>query len=171
MVKKKDSQFEFIALMAALMSIVALGIDALLPALDIIGIAIGSEQAADNQLLITMIFLGLGIGPLIFGPLSDSKGRKPMVFLGFAIFGIASMICIFADSVWVMVIGRILQGIGLSAPRTLAVSMVRDIYSGDYMARIMSFVTVVKKRLTNPNAQNLLSKSLKRVPKKFYSTK
>ncbi|MGB5435643.1 MAG: Bcr/CflA family drug resistance efflux transporter, partial [Maribacter sp.] len=56
--------FEFIALMAALMSCVALSIDALLPAISQIGIAIDSLDATDNQLLITMIFLGLGIGQL-----------------------------------------------------------------------------------------------------------
>ncbi len=143
MLKNKLAQFEFVALMASLMSIVALAIDALLPALDIIGATIGVKEIADNQLLITMIFLGLGIGPLFFGPISDSFGRKPVVYMGFLLFIIASFICIFATSIEMMVIGRILQGIGLSAPRTIAIAMVRDMYSGDYMARIMSFVTVV----------------------------
>ncbi|EZH75667.1 MFS transporter [Aquimarina atlantica] len=143
MLKKKLAQFEFVTLMASLMSIVALAIDALLPALDIIGITIGTRQVADNQLLITMIFLGLGIGPLIFGPISDSIGRKPVVYMGLLLFIIASFICVFATSIEMMVLGRILQGIGLSAPRTIAIAMIRDIYSGDYMARIMSFITVV----------------------------
>ncbi len=125
------------------MSVVALAIDALLPALDIIGITIGTKELADNQLLITMIFLGLGIGPLVFGPISDSLGRKPIVYMGFLLFIVASLICIFAESLEMMVLGRILQGIGLSAPRTIAIAMIRDIYSGDYMARIMSFITVV----------------------------
>ncbi|WP_461303193.1 multidrug effflux MFS transporter [Aureisphaera sp.] len=139
----KHSQFEFIALMASLMSVVALAIDALLPALDVIGVAIGTKQAVDNQLLIIMIFLGLGIGPLLFGPLSDSVGRKPSVYLGFIVFIIASVICVYAQSLEVMVAGRILQGVGLSAPRTICIAIIRDLYSGDYMARIMSFVTVV----------------------------
>jgi len=85
----------------------------------------------------------LGIGPLLFGPLSDSLGRKPIVYMGFGLFIIASFICVFATSLEVMVVGRIIQGIGLSAPRTIAIAMVRDKYSGDYMARIMSFITVV----------------------------
>jgi len=143
MFKSKLSQFEFITLMASLMSIVALAIDALLPALNIIASDIGITQTKDNQLLITMIFLGLGIGSLIFGPLSDSLGRKPIVFLGFGLFIIASFICISANNLETMIIGRILQGVGLSAPRTISIAMVRDSYSGDYMARIMSFITVV----------------------------
>ncbi|MBC5839339.1 multidrug effflux MFS transporter [Flavobacterium muglaense] len=139
----RTSQFEFVALMASLMSVVALAIDALLPALDSIGISIGTTNVVDNQLLITMIFLGLGFGPLFFGPLSDSIGRKPVVFMGFALFIGASFICVNATSLEMMVLGRILQGIGLSAPRTISIAIIRDQFSGDYMARIMSFVTVV----------------------------
>ena len=78
--------------MAALMSVVALAIDAVLPALDIIGIAIGTKNTVDNQLLITMMFLGLGMGPLFFGPISDAVGRKPVVYIGFAVFLVASML-------------------------------------------------------------------------------
>jgi len=125
------------------MSVTALSVDAVLPALDIIGIAIQTTTPADNQLLITMIFLGLGIGPLVFGPLSDATGRKPSVYLGFGVFIAASFICIYSESLEVMVLGRILQGVGLSAPRTVCIAIIRDLFEGDYMARIMSFVTVV----------------------------
>ncbi|WP_027077859.1 multidrug effflux MFS transporter [Maribacter antarcticus] len=133
--------FEFIALMASLMSIVALSIDALLPAIAEIGISINSLNPTDNQLLIVMIFLGLGFGQLFFGPLSDSYGRKPVVYIGFVLFAFASILCVLAPSLEWMVVGRILQGIGLSAPRTVSISIIRDTYSGDYMAKIMSFVT------------------------------
>lgn len=143
MLKTRFAQLEFIALMASLMSIVALSIDALLPALDIIGIAIQTSEIVDNQLLITMIFLGLGLGPLIFGPLSDSLGRKPVIFIGFLLFSFASLLCIFSENLTIMVVGRIAQGIGLSAPRTISIAMIRDKFSGNYMARVMSFVTVV----------------------------
>ncbi len=129
--------------MAALMSVTALSIDALLPALGVIGKEIGTVTPADNQLLVTMIFVGLGIGPLVFGPMSDATGRKPSVYLGFIIFIIASFICVSAESLEVMIFGRILQGIGLSAPRTICIAIIRDLFDGDYMARIMSFVTVV----------------------------
>lgn len=143
MQKNHSSQLEFIALMAALMSVTALAIDALLPALDIIGIDLGVVLQADNQLLITMIFLGLGLGPLLFGPLSDTIGRKPSVYLGFGVFLLASLLCVNATNLEMMIVGRIFQGIGLSAPRTICIAIIRDLYQGDYMARVMSFVTIV----------------------------
>ena len=143
MQKNRSSKLEFIALMAALMSVTALAIDALLPALDVIGIDLGVVLQADNQLLITMIFLGLGLGPLLFGPLSDAIGRKPSVYMGFSVFLLASFVCVQATSLEMMIVGRILQGIGLSAPRTICIAIIRDLYQGDYMARVMSFVTIV----------------------------
>ncbi|MEE9407474.1 MAG: multidrug effflux MFS transporter [Polaribacter sp.] len=140
---KQKSEQEFIIVMASLMSLVALSIDALLPALNDIGFSVGITDSKDNQLLITMIFLGLGFGQLISGPLSDSFGRKPIIYVGFIVFALASLVCIFATSLEMMVFGRILQGIGLSAPRTISIAMVRDRFSGNHMARIMSFVVVI----------------------------
>lgn len=140
---RNTSQLEFIALMASLMSLVALSIDALLPALDVIGIAIGVRHNSQTQLLVTMIFLGLGIGQLLAGPLSDSLGRKPVIYWGFGLFILASFICTTTHSFEMMIVGRILQGIGLSAPRTISIAIVRDSFKGDYMAKIMSFVTVI----------------------------
>jgi DHA1 family bicyclomycin/chloramphenicol resistance-like MFS transporter len=142
MQNKNTFNYEFVALMASLMSIVALSIDALLPALPEIGAAVGAQSSNDNQLLITMIFLGLGFGQLLFGPLSDSFGRKPIVYIGFIVFFIASIICVTTKSFEMMIIGRILQGIGLSSPRSLSISMIRDEFSGDYMAKIISIVVM-----------------------------
>ncbi|GGG50483.1 multidrug effflux MFS transporter [Bizionia arctica] len=141
MQENQPVKFEFIALMASLMSIVALTIDAILPAISSIGISINSLDSNNNQLLITMIFLGLGIGQLLFGPLSDSLGRKPIVYMGFIVFAIASIICVLSPTLEWMIFGRILQGIGLAAPRTISIAIIRDLYKGDYMAKIMSFVT------------------------------
>lgn len=142
MQKENTFKFEFVALMASLMSLVALSIDALLPALSEIGESLNVTNTNDNQLLITMIFLGLGFGQLIFGSLSDSFGRKPMVYLGFLVFVIASIICVTTKSFEVMIFGRILQGVGLSSPRSLSLSMIRDSYNGNYMAKIISIVVM-----------------------------
>lgn len=142
MQKSKSVSLEFVALMASLMSIVALSIDALLPALPEIGNALNVTNATDNQLLITMIFLGIGMGQLLFGPLSDSFGRKPIVYVGFLLFIIASIICVTTKSFEMMIVGRILQGIGLSSPRSISISMIRDSFSGDYMAKIISIVVM-----------------------------
>jgi DHA1 family bicyclomycin/chloramphenicol resistance-like MFS transporter len=90
-----------------------------------------------------MIFLGLGIGQLVFGPLSDSFGRKPIVYMGFAVFIVASIICITTKNFEMMIFGRILQGVGLASPRTMCIAMVRDTYSGDYMAKILSIVVMI----------------------------
>lgn len=129
--------------MASLMSIVALTIDALLPALPMIGEYLSVSNPIDNPKLITSIFLGLGFGQILLGPLSDSVGRKPIVYAGFIIFIIASIICITTKSFEVMLLGRVLQGVGLAAPRTMAIAMVRDSYNGDYMAKILSIVVMV----------------------------
>ncbi|PQV45471.1 DHA1 family bicyclomycin/chloramphenicol resistance-like MFS transporter [Jejuia pallidilutea] len=142
MQKENQFNFEFVALMASLMSIVALSIDALLPALPDIGEHLNVTNTKDNQLFITMIFLGIGFGQLLFGPLSDSFGRKPIVYVGFALFIIASVICVNTKSFEIMVIGRVLQGVGLSSPRSIALSMIRDLFSGDYMAKVMSIIVM-----------------------------
>ncbi|OJJ15517.1 Bcr/CflA family drug resistance efflux transporter [marine bacterium AO1-C] len=136
-------ELEFIAIMAFLMSNVALAIDAILPALTHIGHSLHEAKASSLQLIITMIFLGLGIGQLIFGTLSDSFGRKPTVYWGVGIFMLASFICVTAATLEMMLLGRVLQGVGLSAPRTVSISIIRDSYSGDRMARIMSFISVI----------------------------
>ena len=143
MQQNKKSQIEFIVLMASLMAMVALAIDALLPALQQIGLAIGYQKETDGQLLVTMIFLGLGIGQLFFGPLSDTFGRKKIIITGLLLFILSSFVCVFSKTLEMMILGRILQGIALSAPRTISISMIRDSYEGDYMAKIMSFVTVI----------------------------
>ena len=129
--------------MAFLMAYAALAIDTILPGLGGIGASLNVTAANDLQLIITMILVGLGVGQLFFGTLSDSFGRKPMVYAGIITFIVASLICVMAESLTGMLIGRVLQGIGLSAPRSISISIIRDSYKGDRMARIMSFIAVI----------------------------
>ncbi|WP_298879860.1 multidrug effflux MFS transporter [uncultured Polaribacter sp.] len=140
---RQKSETEFIIVMASLMSLVALAIDALLPAISDISISLNISDPKNSQLFITMIFLGLGFGQLLSGPLSDSFGRKPIIYIGFTVFVLASIICVFSTNLEMMIVGRVLQGIGLSAPRTISIAMVRDRFSGNYMARVMSFIVVI----------------------------
>lgn len=140
---KQKSELEFIALMAFLMANAALSIDAVLPGLNSMAATLNIQ--ADNQLqyIVTMILVGLGAGQLVFGTLSDSFGRKPMVYAGAITFILASLVCVSTDRLEIMLIGRIFQGIGLSAPRSISISIIRDSYSGDNMARVMSFITAI----------------------------
>ncbi len=131
---------EFVPLMAMMISLVALSIDAMLPALPNIGQDLGLTTANDQQLVISALFLGLGVAQLVYGPLSDSIGRKPAIHSGYAIFVIGCLMSIYATTFEVMLVGRVLQGIGAAGPRIVCVALVRDQYEGREMARIMSFV-------------------------------
>ncbi len=91
---------EFVALMALMMSLVAMSIDTMLPALSTIGTDLGVERANANQLIVTTLFLGLAAGQLFYGPLSDSVGRKPAIVLGYAVFGVGALLSICRAWAW-----------------------------------------------------------------------
>ena len=130
---------EFIVLISLIMSLVALSIDAMLPALNQIGEDLAVENSNDLQYIIAVLFLGMGFGQMLFGPLSDSIGRKPAISIGFGIFLLGCLLSAFAQNFETMLIGRLLQGFGASSPRIVTVALVRDSYSGRAMARVMSF--------------------------------
>lgn len=134
---------EFVGLMALMLSLTALAIDAMLPALPVIGDDLGVLEPNDNQLIISTLFFGLAIGQLFYGPLSDNIGRKPAVYLGLSIFAIGCLLSLFAQNFNWMLIGRCLQGVGLSGPRVVCVAIIRDLYKGDRMAQVMSFIMSV----------------------------
>lgn len=134
---------EFVALAAMMTSLVALSIDAMLPALPEIGQELGVLRANDNQLIISMLFLGMAVGQMVYGPLSDSTGRKPAIYGGFGLFIIGCLLCLLAPTFPVMLAGRLLQGIGAAGPRIVTVALIRDQYQGRAMARVMSFVMTV----------------------------
>ncbi len=134
---------EFVALMAAMTSLAALATDAMLPALPAIGAELGAPSENANQYIISLLFFGLAGGQLIYGPLSDSTGRKPAIYAGFVVFSIGCLLSIFAGSFGVMLAGRLLQGVGIAGPRSVSVALVRDQYEGRAMARVMSFVMAV----------------------------
>lgn len=134
---------EFVALTAMMMSLVALSIDAMLPALTVIGGELGVLHENSNQLIISLLFLGMSAGQIIYGPLSDATGRKPAIYTGFGIFITGTLLSLFATSFAMMLTGRILQGFGAAGPRIVSIALVRDQYEGPTMARVMSFVMTV----------------------------
>ncbi|MES2822393.1 MAG: multidrug effflux MFS transporter [Pseudomonadota bacterium] len=137
------SATEFTILIAFLMSIVAISIDALLPALGIVGKELQLANPNKAQYIISALFLGMAIGQLICGPLSDATGRKKILYAGILLFMLGSAICFFADNLNVMLLGRFIQGLGVSGPYVSAISIVRDQYSGRQMARVMSLVMMI----------------------------
>lgn len=134
---------EFVVLIALIISLVALSIDAMLPALPEIAADLMFEGANDAQYIITMLFIGMGIGQIIFGPLSDSIGRKPAINLGFVVFILGCLMSIIAQDFNDMMIGRFLQGLGAAGPRIVSIALVRDRFAGRQMARVMSFVMTI----------------------------
>ena len=98
---------EFVALMATLTALVSLSIDMVLPALPAIGSALGVERANDNQLVISLLFLGFGLGQLFYGPLSDAAGRKPAAYAGLALFTAGCLLALLARTFPMMLAGTV----------------------------------------------------------------
>ena len=134
---------EFVPLIALLVSIVALATDAMLPALPAIGRDLEAPGRNDVQFVVTAMFLGLGLGQMVFGPLSDSIGRRPAILAGLLLFMAGCLLSLFAPSFEAMIAGRVLQGFGAAGPRVVTMALVRDLYEGRRMARILSFAMAV----------------------------
>lgn len=134
---------EFVALLALLTSLVALSIDAILPALPHIGAYYQLDNPNDSQWVVMALFAGLALGQPWYGPLSDSLGRKPVIYFGLGVFIAGSVIAIFAPSFEWLLFGRVLQGFGAASPKIVTMAMVRDRFEGAAMARVVSFIIAV----------------------------
>ena len=141
--KAGPSLAEFIAIVSLISSLGALSIDAILPALPHIGSDLNVQNANARQLTVSLFMLGMALGQMFAGPISDKTGRKPPAYWGYALFIAGSLLSLFAASYPVLLCGRFLQGAGISAPRTVTSALVRDRYEGRAMARVMSFVMTV----------------------------
>lgn len=136
---KPLGQMEFTVLMASLSALVALAIDAMLPALKEIGADLGAT-GNDVQMIVTAIFIGSALGQLVSGTLSDVIGRRPAIIAFIGVFSLGTLLCIASTDYNTMLAGRILQGFGAAGPQVVGLAMIRDTHSGDRMARISSFV-------------------------------
>lgn len=141
---RKDIQFrEFVLLCACLMAMNALSIDPMLPALPDIGRDLAIPRPNDRQLIISVYFLGLGFGSLLFGVLSDRYGRKRVLGWAMALFILSSVACASAQSFTMMLVGRAAAGFFAGASRVITVGIIRDRFKGDAMARVMSLIFAV----------------------------
>ncbi len=143
MTAARTTRFEFIALVALLNAMVAMSIDTMLPAIGAIASELGAEDPNSRQFIITSFFAGMTVGTLIYGPWSDSIGRKPAIYLGLVLYAAGALLCLFATSFPMMLLGRFIQGFGASSPRIVSIAMVRDGQAGAAMAKVMSFVMTV----------------------------
>lgn len=138
------SRRRFVLFTSAAMSMAAMAIDLLIPAFTDMrrdfGLAEGSTRIG---LVVTVFFFGLAIGQLFYGTLSDRYGRRPVMLAGLAIYVVASIAAGLAPSLEVLFVARFVTGLGAAGPRSLSVAMVRDVYEGVEMARLMSFVMTV----------------------------
>lgn len=130
-------------MIALMTSMVALSIDAMLPALPFIGTELGLEILNDSQYVITVFFAGMALGQLVFGPMSDAVGRRPAIIAGLFVFAAGSLLSLYAADYSQMLLGRLLQGFGAAGPRIVSIALVRDSFRGREMARVMSFVMTV----------------------------
>jgi len=140
---KKIFFAEFVALMALYVALMAMSIDTILPALFVIGEEFHVASENDSQYVIGILFLGFTFGQIIYGPVSDSFGRRSTIYVGLIIFIIGNILSLSATSFSMMLFGRFLQGFGAAGPRIISVAVTRDLYRGREMARVMSFIMTI----------------------------
>lgn len=133
---------EFVALIAALMSCQALAVDAMLPALHTIVNDLGIADANRAQWVISFYVGGMGAGQLFWGILSDRFGRRPVLLAGLVAYGIAAALCARADTLTELLAWRALHGLAASS-LVVTRSVIRDLYEGRRMARVMSLTFIV----------------------------
>ncbi|WP_282168204.1 MFS transporter [Ruegeria atlantica] len=137
------SRGEFVALVAMMFATIAFSIDSMLPALPNIGAQLSPNDVNKAQLILTSFVLGMGIGTFFTGPLSDAFGRKPVIYVGSALYIIAAAAAWASSSLEMLLVARVFQGIGCAAPRVVAMAIIRDLYSGREMARIVSIAMMI----------------------------
>lgn len=131
------------ALILGLLSAIGpFAIDMYLPALPAIGQSLGAEVGA-VQWSLTAFFLALGVGQLLYGPVSDMLGRKPPLYFGLGLFTLASVGCALATDIDTLVALRFVQGLGAAAGMAIPRAVVRDLHTGTEAARLMSLLMLV----------------------------
>lgn len=133
---------QFVALTAAMMATQAIAIDAMLPAFPAIVGALGVGNPNHGQWVVTAYMAGLGTGQLVWGLLSDRFGRRPIVLGGLGLYVLAALVCGLTRSFEALLAWRFVHGLA-AASATVVRSIVRDLYSGRQMAKVLSLTFVV----------------------------
>jgi MFS transporter, DHA1 family, multidrug resistance protein len=134
---------EFVVLIALVMGLISLSIDNLLPAFEPIRRSFGMTDPNEPQLILTAYMLGFALMQIVWGPLADVVGRRPILMLGLVIYTAGTILAILAQSFDVLLAARVVQGLGGAAARVLAVTIVRDRFEGRDMARVMALTMMV----------------------------
>ncbi|MEW5423098.1 multidrug effflux MFS transporter [Amorphus sp. 3PC139-8] len=134
---------EFIGINALMMALTAFSVDIMLPALPEIGNAYNLVDENQPQLLVGVYMIGFSLGQLIYGPLSDRFGRKPVLYVSLLVYLTGTVISMLAPEFGHLLAGRLIQGIGCGGPRVIAIAMVRDRFEGRSMGKVMSFIMMV----------------------------
>lgn len=130
---------EFIALLGLLFATVAFSTDAMLPLLGQISTDLSPQDPTRVQLVVGVFLAGLGLGTMVTGPLSDAFGRKPVILSGIGLYMLAAVVAAQSSDMSMLLAARFVQGLGAAAPRVVSQALVRDLYEGRMMARVMSF--------------------------------
>jgi DHA1 family bicyclomycin/chloramphenicol resistance-like MFS transporter len=149
---------EFVALVASMMALTALGIDSMLPALPAIGDSLGVTEPNHRQYVITTFLLGFAVAQLAYGPLSDRYGRRPILLIALGAFVVTSAVAAISGSFALLLLSRAAMGTAAAGARVVTVALVRDCYSGRAMARVMSlaFIVFMAAPILAPNFGQLL---------------
>src|SRR5918998_318472 len=133
---------QLVLVLGASMAIGPLTIDTYLPALPQLSEEMGATDA-QAQLTITGLLLGLGLGQLIIGPLSDTVGRRRPLLIGLAAHGVMSVLCAVAPSIGLLAVTRTLQGVAGAAVSVVVMAIVRDLFTGGRAAQLLSRLMLV----------------------------
>lgn len=131
----------FIALLIAVSALAPLGINIYLPSMPSMARTLGASYTT-IQLTLSLYLAAMAVGQLVMGPLSDRFGRRPVLLAGLAIFVIGSFLCLLAPNSGILILGRVVQGIGGCAGITLGRAIVRDLYERKEVVRVLGYITM-----------------------------